>query len=343
MPNPIKLSICIATYNRGNFIGETLDSILPQLQPDIELIVVDGCSPDNTEEVMRKYVAKYPTIRYYRETENSGIDKDYDKAVGYANGEYCWLMTDDDLIKADALKKILVKLNGINDLVVVNAEVATVDFSKILDEKLIKIDTDKSYNHSDKDRFFADAGHGLSFIGCVIIKREGWLIRERASYYGSLFIHVGVIFQQPTLKNISLISEPVISIRYGNAMWTPRGLEIWLVKWPNLIWSFNSYSIESKSIVSPSNYINKLKKLIFYRATGAYSYIEFKKFLQPQTNWFGNIFFLFVSLVPPKLMNILASTYCVLRYKSMKMPLYSLANSKYKNFASQWASRIVGL
>lgn len=343
MLSPITLSICITTYNRGNFITQTLDSLLPQLSPNVELIVVDGCSPDNTEEVMRQYVAKHPEVKYYREQENSGIDKDYDKAVGYAHGQYCWLMTDDDLVKPSALDIILTKLNGINDLVVVNAEVGTLDFSKILDSKLIKVDADQSYTQNDNDRFMRDAGHGLSFIGCVIIKRELWLARERETYYGSLFIHVGVIFQQPLLTKIALISKPLISIRYGNAMWTPRGLEIWLIKWPNLIWSFEGYSTKSKASVCPNDYVKKLKRLVFYRATGAYTYTEFRRFLAPQSSWLGCLGYLLIALFPAKLMNILASIYCALINKSMKMAMYSLDNSKYQNPASRWASRLVGV
>ena len=42
-----KLSICMATYNRGKFIGLTLDSIMSQMRSDVELIVVDGASPDD--------------------------------------------------------------------------------------------------------------------------------------------------------------------------------------------------------------------------------------------------------------------------------------------------------
>ena len=78
-----ELSICIATYNRGKFIGETLDSILSQLVPGVELIVVDGASPDDTPGVMAQHLSHHPEIRYYREQVNSGFDRDYDKTVRY--------------------------------------------------------------------------------------------------------------------------------------------------------------------------------------------------------------------------------------------------------------------
>ena len=55
MKKPL-LSICIATYNRANFIGETLDSIILQLTEDVEVVIVDGASTDNTREVVESYV-----------------------------------------------------------------------------------------------------------------------------------------------------------------------------------------------------------------------------------------------------------------------------------------------
>jgi glycosyltransferase involved in cell wall biosynthesis len=63
MTTPL-LSICIATYNRADYIGETLDSIIPQLTDNVELLVVDGASTDNTEDVVRTYTD--PRIRYVR-------------------------------------------------------------------------------------------------------------------------------------------------------------------------------------------------------------------------------------------------------------------------------------
>ncbi|WP_284451865.1 glycosyltransferase family 2 protein [Methylophaga thalassica] len=342
MSDPIKLSICLATFNRANYIGETLDSILPQLTAGVEIVIVDGASTDNTEQVLHGYASAYQEIRYIRESTNSGIDADYDKSVTYAKGEYCWLMTDDDLLKPGGLNSIIEQLDGENELVVINAEVATDDFSTVLDSKLIKIENDKTYLNKDKDQFMSDAGHGLSFIGCVVIKRELWLSRNRIKFYGTLFIHVGVIFQQPLLKKVQLLAEPILSIRYGNAMWTPRGLEIWLSKWPNLIWSFDGYSDEAKAKVCPLGYFKDLKKLIFFRATGAYGYKELKSILWQRTNWLGRVVFLLIAVIPPKLMNMLATIYCTMRARTMKMPLYSLIKSKYRNSLSLWASKFIG-
>ena len=104
----IRLSICIATYNRSAYIGETIDSIIGQINHKLEIVIVDGASPDTTPEVVEKYTSIHPNVRYFREITNSGVDADYDKAVGYARGQYCWLMTDDDLMAPGAIRCVLI-------------------------------------------------------------------------------------------------------------------------------------------------------------------------------------------------------------------------------------------
>ena len=343
MPRP-KLTICIATYNRGKFIGQTLDSILGQIQLGVELVVVDGASPDNTPEVMAEYVSRYPALRYYRETENSGIDGDYDKAVGYATGEYCWLMTDDDLLRPGAVKRVLDKLQQKIDLLVVNAEVRSADFSKVLDEKLIRLEVDRVYGAGDEESLFLETMQGLSFIGCVVIKREVWLARDRRSYFGSLFVHVGVIFQHLPIARAALIAEPLITIRYGNAMWTSRGLEIWIVKWPELVWSFMDFSDKAKSVLCPRGGWHLIKRLMFYRATGAYTTREYNEIMCAKISGLPRIASKLVAVVPVLLAGFIACVHSViLGGRGSRMVMYSLNSSQHSNAITRWAAKSVGV
>ena len=134
----VKLSICIATLNRARFIGETLDCILGQMESGVQLVVVDGASSDNTAEVMAQYCSRYPEVVYRRELTNSGVDADYDKAVGYATGEYCWLMTDDDLLKPGAVRRVLEAMAENPELIVVNAEVRSADLSEVMEKQRLQ-------------------------------------------------------------------------------------------------------------------------------------------------------------------------------------------------------------
>ena len=100
------------------------------------MLVVDGASPDDTASVIAPYLRLDKQVRYLRESVNSGVDADYDKAVSYACGDYCWLMTDDDLLVPGAVAQVLSALEDGPDLVVVNSQVLTADFSRVLTERM---------------------------------------------------------------------------------------------------------------------------------------------------------------------------------------------------------------
>jgi abequosyltransferase len=265
------LSICIATYNRAGCIGETLESILPQLDDDVELLVVDGASTDNTEEVVRNYSEKASHLRYVRLSSKGGVDQDFDKSVELAHGEFCWLFTDDDLLKPGAVTAVKAAINEGHGLIVVNAEARNRDLSVILQSQRIVIRDNKAYAPTATECLFVDALDYLSFIGAVVIRRNAWLSRERESYFGTEFVHVGVIFQKPLPDTAFIIAEPLIIIRYGNGQWTPRCFDIWMFKWPKLVWSFAHISDQAKRCIIRQDPWRSLITLILQRGRGAYT------------------------------------------------------------------------
>lgn len=338
-----RLSICIATLNRGDFIGETLDTIVPQLRDDTELVIVDGASKDNTAEVVDRCAAGDPRVRYVRLPVNSGVDQDYDKAVDHARGEYCWLMTDDDLLKPGAVERVLAMLDGRVELVVVNTEVRTVDFAGTLRDALVgRREQNVEYAPEDADRLLVDTAQALSFIGSVVVLRSFWQSRERAAYYGSLFIHVGVVFQGRTPRT-RVLTEPLISIRYGNAMWTPRGFEIWMFKWPSLVWSFDSVSPQAKSRICAREPWRQLRKLWLYRSIGGYARAEYERYLaaRPMTP-VRRVLSRCIANIPATLANTASSLYCGLFARHARLNIYDLSRSPHATFIARAVARSVG-
>lgn len=272
----MKLSICIATHNRAAFIGATIDAILPQLTPQVELVVVDGASTDTTFELVNEYRSRHPGVVYRRESVNGGVDRDFDKAVSTARGKYCWLMSDDDLIERDAVAVVLAELEAEPQLLVLNAQVRTRDLSQVLKANQIGIGDDASFGPSEQQRLLAMAGRYLSFIGGVVIRRECWFAREREAYFGTLFVHVGVIFQPPGLHT-RVLARPLVHIRYGNAMWTARGFGIWVRNWPSLIWSFAHLGAAARASVTPRHPATSARTLLWYRALGVFNQAELQR------------------------------------------------------------------
>jgi len=324
------LSICIATRNRSQFIGETLDSILEQCGPEIEIIVVDGASTDNTGAVVSQRAIVHPGLRYLPQQQNSGIDGDFDKAVQCAAGEYCWLMSDDDLIVPGAIGKVLAICHTKPDAIIVDAEVRTADMTETLVPSRLPFTGERRYADVDMERLIRDCGEHLSFIGALIVRRELWLGRERTSYYGSEFIHVGVVFQKPLPLGAVALGEPLILIRYGLGNWTSRSFQVWMFKWPALIWSFEWLSEASRATVTPKQPWRSLALLLRFRAKGWYSWKTFIELVWPQAKPRLRAFMpAIVALVPGRLLNMSALAIARLNPEVHRSAVYDLKRSRY--------------
>lgn len=100
------VSVNITTYNRANLLIRCLNSILKQSYQNIEIIIVDDCSVDNTKEIVRAYQKKDSRIKYFRHNLNKGNASSRNTALENCNGFYISFMDDDDeWIDNDKIKK----------------------------------------------------------------------------------------------------------------------------------------------------------------------------------------------------------------------------------------------
>lgn len=99
------VSIIMPTYNCAKFIGKTIESVLNQTYSNWELIIVDDCSKDNTEEVVKAF--NDSRIKYNKLENNSGAAIARTKAMKIASGTYMAFLDSDDLWKKDKLEKQL--------------------------------------------------------------------------------------------------------------------------------------------------------------------------------------------------------------------------------------------
>lgn len=91
------ISIITPTYNCGNFIGETIESVINQTYKNWEMIIVDDCSTDNTKEIVDNYSKRDSRIKYYCLEVNSGAAVARTKAMELAKGDYIAFLDSDDL------------------------------------------------------------------------------------------------------------------------------------------------------------------------------------------------------------------------------------------------------
>lgn len=99
-----RISVCIPTYNYGKYIGEAINSVLSQTFTDYELLIVDDCSVDKTDDIVNEFARRDARIRYIRNISNRGMVANWNYCLEEARGEYIKFLFGDDLLcSPDAL------------------------------------------------------------------------------------------------------------------------------------------------------------------------------------------------------------------------------------------------
>ena len=169
------ISVCMATYNGAKFIKEQIDSILPQLSADDELIISDDGSSDGTLEIIASYTDKRikllhhqkdPSLakikhsrNFYYATEN------FENALKEARGDYIFLSDQDDIWKEDKVSESLRFLQ--------NYDIVMSNFS-IIDESN-NITNQKFYKKSPISKFLLVNIANSHFLGCCMAFRKNVL------------------------------------------------------------------------------------------------------------------------------------------------------------------------
>lgn len=109
-----KVSIGVITYNHANFIGECLDSIRLQSYLNIQLIVSDDGSKDDTAAVIEAYAAKYPdfVFEFVKQPHNLGISKNCNFVFDRTDGEYFVFFAGDDVMLPQKIERQVVALQA---------------------------------------------------------------------------------------------------------------------------------------------------------------------------------------------------------------------------------------
>lgn len=138
------ISICIPTYNRAEYLKECLNSIVFQLNKNInqqiEIIISDNHSQDQTKNIVKNYQKKYKNIRYFRNQKNIGAAKNAIRALNHVTGSYIWFFSDDDLHKRGSLATVLSVISKHTpEAILCNLNLYSKNAKNLLDPNLLRI------------------------------------------------------------------------------------------------------------------------------------------------------------------------------------------------------------
>lgn len=98
-------TVLMAVYNDEKFVAEAINSILPQLKEDMELLIIDDHSTDRTSEIINDFQFQYSNIRIIRNEQNQGLGYSLALGVEQAKGKYIIRIDSDDICMPDRFAK----------------------------------------------------------------------------------------------------------------------------------------------------------------------------------------------------------------------------------------------
>ena len=242
----IKVSVIVPVYNVEKYLDKCLDSLGRQTLKDIEIIVVNDESPDNSQKIIDKYSKKYSVIHGYKK-KNGGVSDARNFGIKEAKGEYIAFVDGDDYVSIDMYEKMYEKSKA------GNFDVVVCDLNYVYEDGSIKRVSSKI----EKDTTNIKKTY-VNMYPCVWNKiyKRGLFSKKVEFKKGVWFEDVDFLYKIfPYIKNIGVVKEP-----------------------------FNQYVQRSGSITKTFdkrlyNYVDNFNDLIvFYKDRGIYD--EYKKELE---------------------------------------------------------------
>ncbi|TRX42162.1 glycosyltransferase family 2 protein [Flavobacterium restrictum] len=100
---PLVSIICLC-YNHEKFVTKALDSVLNQTYSNIELLIVDDYSTDNSSQVIKEWLLTYPTVTCIQNTKNMGNTKSFNNAFALSKGDFIIDLAADDILNTNAVE-----------------------------------------------------------------------------------------------------------------------------------------------------------------------------------------------------------------------------------------------
>jgi abequosyltransferase len=212
------LSICIPTFNRSKYIAELLDSIVEENDPDLEIIISDDASTDDTKEVVGMFNGRIKSLKFIERPKNIGIDANFLAVIGEASGEYAWLFGDDDKLEPGAIKKVLSALKGWPGIA--GMTVGVIDYDPELRRPTGIRHMPPTARLSGTETVFTALAEHLGFMSALIVNRRMWntVCQEYAVLdFKNFYIQVYIIGKMvERFGDWGVLNSPCVRFRTSN-------------------------------------------------------------------------------------------------------------------------------
>jgi glycosyltransferase involved in cell wall biosynthesis len=289
------VSICIPVYNGGQYLRECLDSAVAQTYDNVEIVIVDDCSTDNSADIILEYLKLFPAMRYSVNAKNLGLTENWNECIRQAKGEWIKFVFQDDRIGKNCIEVFLQYAGKYDCPLFVSERVFLTEPELPVKERiyyleilptLSRIDIRKEDDFITKDEISNAAVRYMSMniIGeptVMFFKRK--IVEERGYYNNNLEQICDLEFALRIASNEGMVYVPqrLSEFRIHSGSATSRNLSVKHYRLSNLepvklaaLLLFDpAYSIFRKSL----NLMNKYKLKTYFEVRGYEAWMNAKK------------------------------------------------------------------
>lgn len=211
------LTIAIPTYNRAQNVYSTINSFAIQIEQhslrEVEVVISDNCSTDNTRDICANLATIYPNIqiKYFRNNLNIGFDGNVNALFHHASGKYVWTFSDDDQLTPDAL------LHVVSLLKQRDVRFAFVNYKVNIENQILPSRFGSSQDcWLEAKQLLKYIKFSNSLISSCIFLNDAWLSSNPEKFIGSLWIHFFVAREILQTGEGLVIGQPAFSMMQSN-------------------------------------------------------------------------------------------------------------------------------
>jgi len=206
-----QISVAMAVYNGGRYLREQLDSVFAQTWSNLELVVVDDQSSDNSAAILAEYAARSPNMRYVRNDSRLGLVKNFEKAILLCRGVFIALADQDDVWLPDKVERLFEKI-GDSDLVCSDARLIDANGTEIASSMRAYTQIPILPGHPFRELCF------FNFVtGCTAMFRRSLLSRAMPFPDGVLYHDWWLAMVASTAGGIACVDESLVLYRQHDA------------------------------------------------------------------------------------------------------------------------------
>lgn len=303
------LSICIPTFNRAHFLDQALESITNSLteetQSQVEIVISNNASTDNTVEIIASYQQKMPKLNWNIVHQLSNIGSiNIVIVTKYATGKYIWIISDDDIVNESSIECILQILAQKHDVKSLILEYSTFQENPFTRKRvLLKTNT----KILDKDQALLMLSTNITFLSILVFENKNLKIDQainNSSHLPQCYLFANQI-SQGQVAHLSGIS---IYVRENNSGGY-NFFQVFVTQFEDLLHYCASLGFSNKTIQAVKTkhlwYLYKFSIILKSQNYGSFTLdshdaIQRMKAAYPN-HWIGNFIILVLKIPDPLL------------------------------------------